>query len=263
MVLAAIEQSGPPNYNAGDWIQLRKGSYKGDPGIVTSVSPSRDRLKLAVVPRRSQLQSNGNKRKRPTRPSRALFNLQTAIKTQGVNAVQIKDDGELFTLDNELYTTGGLRIICAGAVTDVKAASPDIGTLHQFAIAGLDPGQEASTLLLRLHDTVKVNKGGMAGAIAVVLDIQHNIARIGLYSDSDNVEVEESVRNLERVFTVGDYVIVKIGPFAGACGFVVEVTEHHLHIGNSSNVNPLVRYIRHIQAEATPDNYNGNADNRA
>ncbi|KAG1718645.1 hypothetical protein EDD22DRAFT_855345, partial [Suillus occidentalis] len=117
-------------------------------------------------------------------------------------------------------------------------ASPHVNDIQLHMESGWDiPFLKATVVafsmqFLRVGDSARVIKGSLRGELGTVISTDHTCDSVGLEFNFDGYleEAEVSLRDIERVFRVGDTVRVVAGPYMGLEGHLIQMSDDVFHI---------------------------------
>ncbi|KAI5997544.1 hypothetical protein EDD15DRAFT_2364271 [Pisolithus albus] len=203
------------------WVQIRKSTYKGDIGYVEKSSES-DAVVL-VAPRRLPYDLPGDS------GEKTRFDVELA-RIAKVDLVPLLSPGGAeirYRCGEEEFVHGLLRLtLPVDTLEQVKLPHPDDIKFH--AAADIDPPFVEETLNLfsaqfwREQDMVEIREGDLVGKRGTLADVDWHKQSAVLLCDDDTIEC--NIRELRRVFRIGDMVEIMAGPFCGEeTGYVVAV----------------------------------------
>jgi len=235
--------------NVGQWIQVRKGPYKGDLGFVTDVEAWGARV--LVIPRLKTATPQAAtllKRKRTViRPEPRLFE-PDVFKSVYQREPKLQDNGT--------YTSRGL-VFDHGLLQrtfDLHSISPAPVAIPAHISWLFDRSSHPALTFFNIPrpdewtfeegERVVVNSSNKEATIAAVKDTHLEV-------DLDTGEgiVIVSWHNVSKVFAIGDFVAVMSGPSQGTMGWVQGIEEKITYLleynekGNISSDNTKVSFI--------------------
>lgn len=152
-----------------------------------------------------------------------------------------------FLVGDDVFLRNGLRVIKVQGIHYVsRHPNPKPEDIWYFTIAGIDTRLETNKAFLLEGDSVRdLRVEDIDGRGKVVrVDATEAVA------DVDNVDgVTQTVHMsyLERVFALGSSVVIRVGPWKGRSGLVVEETDVEITLvevdGNMSQVRVVFKYI--------------------
>ncbi|KLO04909.1 hypothetical protein SCHPADRAFT_896685 [Schizopora paradoxa] len=254
----------------GSWVEVKFGLHAGDHGVLESID---DQSSLACVRVPARV-PDPNRRKRshgsflPRRPPPKLFTHDEAVSRFGRHAIS---DFNPFTFRGLRYTCDGFRLLSISpysirpsrprlddialflevAAERLRIENHDDGyvptELEIFRRAGIPIASLAIPSFLKENDRVKFCIGALAGSYGRVIDTPvFQVAHVEvdtIHTETARVNslpiVAEDVKNLTRVYQVGDSVVVRVGVFEGRCGFVQFADEESVILAEDSSSKPI------------------------
>lgn len=211
------------------WVRITKGKYKNDVGKV--FKSQEDLVEVLLAAREFPY-------KMP-RGTRALAERSRFPNGKGGQVSDIISNGEVvgWSYRGESYYKGlVVKIFHRDCVELV--ASPHINDIQFHMESGWDiPFLKATVVafsmqFLRVGDLARVIKGSLRGELGTVVSTDHTCDSVGLEFNFDGCleEAEVSLRDIERVFRVGDTVRVVAGPYMGLEGHLIQMSDDVFHV---------------------------------
>lgn len=236
-----------PDFRVGNWVTVQHGLYKNDLAVIRHVLEG-DGLGLAVVPR-----IGINTPSRSTRPEKKLA-FADVLERQYPNNQVIRISENAFSFRGERYVDH-LRMLTVPGLHSVKKASPTLEDVFYFAHTDLGE-LELIEPFLRRFDVVVVTQGqyqSMAGTVSSIDDefcvlaqscrvdkfvrasveqgnrkaLQCLVSRSQVRhiqdTSPDLPEITVSRKEIRRLLSMGDHVVVKVGPRKGTKGIIMSI----------------------------------------
>lgn len=209
----------------GDWMQIRRGRYRGDIARVREVTEGTDILTLAVVPRLIPT-ANG------TRPKAEPFDadaISVAFPRDDVDFLSPNRPYKKYKFQGRLFVDG-LLLLRVPSLHYAKKKIPPIADLGWFAktedsFGPLDAGEP----FLKFGDRVRVDRGELKGLQGTAVEMRKGLVRIvGLTGLTDFFLPEQLTvpeLDISRVFEVGQSVRMMVGPDKGRVGLLTSIED--------------------------------------
>jgi len=238
---------------AGAWVRLQRGHYKGDLALVHSVKDSGLRCIVQFVPRIDWDASNlsleeARFRRKTVRPPAALYNVQQAI-AQGKTVDRQRFAGIDKTCDvfeGNYYLDGYcLKEMTINMIKPATDPPPSLDELQVFRKKDTDNdgsnSKSASNLLdelsqlqkddkskdeaimLQIGDTVQVKEGDLVGVRGKITSLDGSTVKIYVQQAGGQVEFLQS--QVAKYIAVGAHVKVLAGRYAHETGTVVAMDD--------------------------------------
>ena len=220
----------------GDWVRIKRGTYKGDVGYVVNTDTFHSRVRLRLLPCLSyQKNPGGLKRALPTRPSPTLFDPERVRKVFGLDSVKQRRNG-YFTFKAMTFKNNLLERHLGFHDLDADGVRP---TLQEIGLFGQSLGfdqsivlrweAEEATAALNVGDRVEILRGEQKGCIGTIIDKRENIAQVHV-GEPERITVEDLLLDIPagqlcKSFKLGDYIQVRHGIHAGEYGHIVKLPE--------------------------------------
>ena len=235
-MLTRLHVLNPYSFQPQSWARIRGtgngwGVYRGDVALVAEVN---GQSCAVVVPRISHYTM-----KRGTRPKQALqppFVLRMAF---GSDAVSTISNGKLATFRGRSFTPEGFIVSPLSGV-DLMHPQDDLPSKELLDIFRQCPSlfedtyRKASASLSNLQintgDRVKIFRGDYRGIFGRVTRVDEKA--VAVYMESQDIEEEIPVDSVQRVFRIGDEVMILRGTHAGSSGWVVGVLQGSVKVLN-------------------------------
>ncbi|KAI5996703.1 hypothetical protein EDD15DRAFT_2364804 [Pisolithus albus] len=215
---------------ARNWVRVRvrikQSVYKGDVGYVEESAETH--AVVLVAPRQLPYGHPEESGERMT------FDIELA-KLAGLDFVPIlsPSGAEIgYSCDGQQFVYGLLRLtLPVNTLELVELPHPDDIRFH--VAAGIDPPFVEETLntfsaqFWREHDSVEIQEGDLRGKRGTLADLELHKRSAVVLCDGDDA-FDCNLRELRRVFKIGDTLGVIAGPFCGETGYVVAVHERTL-----------------------------------
>ncbi|KAF6746055.1 hypothetical protein DFP72DRAFT_855699 [Ephemerocybe angulata] len=185
-----------------DWVQIRKGEYKGQIGLVSSVRDEKDpRYDILTVPK-----SRG-----PLDPQQTLFQKPHILK--GKDASWISQGISHPTLD-DIRSFAQLAEVPPQVVAKARA--------------------NAAAKSLKAGDRVKITAGASAGSLAIVDSIHETSINVRL--PSHGTEATLLLSDVRPSFRVGDYVRTVDGEQLGFTGWIIGLHSDEVNVFDNGSL---------------------------
>ena len=209
----------------GQWVQVRKGIYKGDVGYITSTESSLKGVQLLLIPRLSQPQaSKGDPF--PSRSAPTLFDCEAVKRLYNIEPARIQEN--IYSFRGDTFKHG---LIIKSYHSDM--ISTNISCMP-FQLLCLFLESCHPTLMASLSSFLKPSEWHFAESDEVYILDDSNPHKTGVISTlrSDRVEVstEEGIvcvpwLKIRKVIRQGDFIEVTGGMYLGQTGWVGELEE--------------------------------------
>lgn len=233
-------------YPIGSWVRIKYGQYTSDISRVFKTSSSSDEMELLVVPRFN--------RDSTARMTTAPHDIDDNRGPQGLYDVSLLPqdtppgpvDGS-FLVGDDVFLRNGLRVIRVQGFHYVsRHPNPNAEDIWYFTLAGIDTRLETNKAFLMEGDRVRDSRVEDIDGRGKVVRVDATEA----VADVDNVDgVTQTVHMsyLERLFALGSSVVIRLGPWKGRSGLVVEETDVEITLvevdGNMRQVRVVFKYI--------------------
>ncbi|KAI6003551.1 hypothetical protein EDC04DRAFT_2908176 [Pisolithus marmoratus] len=204
------------------WVQIKKSRYKGDIGYVEESTDSDAIVLVAPCQLPYDPPEESGKRVR--------FNVELArIANVDVMPILSSSGTEIgHTCGGQQFVHGLFRVpIPVNTLETVELPHPDDIRFH--VVAGIDLPLVEQTLNLfsaqfwREGDSIKIQEGDLRGKTGILADVDWHKRCAVVLCDENAFECK--LRELHRVFRIGDTVEVIAGPFCGEAGYIVALHE--------------------------------------
>lgn len=208
---------------AGKFVRIKSGDYKGDIAQIVAVEEHRDRAQVKVVPR---LEKTSNKK---VRPPAKLFNPKDYPDCEMKRDVISRD---IYYLWNGMqFRNGFLHKSMANRSLQVENVVPSLTEIQIFTTSGHEDENKTAQFQGRKvaysqGDRVKVIRGDAKGLTGAVIANHEGMVTISAY-DEDLVgqKLNFPENEVSKFFEVGDHVKVSGGRYAGITGMVAASKE--------------------------------------
>lgn len=233
-------------YPIGTWVRIKHGQYIGDIARVFKTSSSSDELELLVVPR--------FKKDSASKGVTITHDIDDNRDPQGLYDVSLLPqdtppgpvDGS-FLVGDDVFMRNGLRVIKVQGIHYVsRHPNPKPEDIWYFTVAGIDTRLETNKAFLLEGDHVRdLRVEDIDGRGKVVrVDAIEAVAEV---ENADGVTQTVHMSYVERVFALGSSVVIRLGPWKGRSGLVVEETDVEITLvevdGNMNHVRVVFKYI--------------------
>ena len=228
--------SGKLGDDVGDWVRIKRGTYRRDLGYVLRVDNLKSQVQLLVVPRitygSGTLKSQAGKHSTTQRPLPALLDINLARTVDGsqrLNGPKFK--GMVFKdrLLVKNYTPHDL------ITTNVRPTYEEIQLFRGCKAVNVSAIREweiaDATKALCIGDRVEVLVGELKGCCSPVLDIRDDIATVEVQQEVHTMpgvkyplKLDVPLRHVRKSFRDGDFVEIRHGGHAGVVGYVLSVS---------------------------------------
>lgn len=220
------------------WVRIKNGKYKGDIALVFEQMPTGLVAVLIVLrdvpyamPRRS----------------RALVKRSCLPENKTVTNIIHDDQVVGWKFKGESYYMG---LFLKNFYRDrlELVTSPHISNISLHLESGWNKVFMKESIIafsmqfLRVGDSARVVRGSLSGELRRVVSIDHTLGSVCLESAFNEhlMEVEVSLRDIERIFHIGDTVRIVAGGYLGLEGHIIQIREDLCHIcqhGTNEEVN--------------------------
>ena len=143
-------------------------------------------------------------------------------------------------LNNEdVYLDSGLQVLRVTGLHFMRRCEPDAEEMELFTLAGVDTLLETNRKFVGEGDCVNICKGNHSGKVGVVCKVEKDVVHITLEAGEEEggggLIIGTSLRDVRRIFGVGDSVSVEIGIWKGRRGAVLDVEGEELTIIDYGN----------------------------
>lgn len=226
--------SGKLGDDVGDWVRIKRGTYRRDLGYVLRVDNLKGQVRLLVVPRitygSGTLKSQAGKHSKTQRPLPALLDINLARTVDGkqrldgpkFKGMTFKD--RLLVKDYAPYDliTTNVRPTYEEIQLFRGCKAVDGSAIREWEIAD-------AIKALCIDDRVEVLVGELKGCCGRVLDIRGEIAKVEVQQDVHAMPAEKylldvPLRHVRKSFCDGDFVEIRHGGNAGVVGYVLSVS---------------------------------------
>jgi ribosomal protein L24 len=226
--------SGKLGDDEGDWVRIKRGTYRRDLGYVLHVDNLKSRVRLLVVPRiayeTGTLKSQAGKHLKTQRPLPALLNINLAQSIDGsqrLNGPRFKGMVFMDRLLVKDYAPHDLITTNVCPTYEEIRLFHDCKAVHRSAIREWEIAD--ATKALCIDDRVEVLVGELKGCCGLVLDIRDEIAKVEVQKEGDAMPgerylLEAPLRHVRKSFRKGDFVEIRRGERAGVMGYVLSVS---------------------------------------
>jgi hypothetical protein len=232
----------------GKWVQVRKGTYRGDIGCVTSTRSGR--VELLLIPRLSQPQApKGNPRSVPT-----LFDCEIVKRLDNIEPVLIQEN--IYSFRGDRFEHGLIIKSYASELVSTTISCMPFESVCLF-LEGCHPTVMASRSSFPKPREWHFAEGD---TVSYTLD-DHSYHKSGaistLRSDAVELSTEEGTvcvpwLKIRRVLHRGDFVEVTGGMYLGCRGWVNELHEMIGTLGDHLRFQGEVANIIKIEENDTP-----------
>jgi transcription elongation factor len=227
-------RSGKLGEDVGDWVRIKRGTYRRDLGYVLRVDDLKSQVRLLLVPRitykSGTLKSQAVKHSKTQRPLPALLDLNLAQTVDGSQRLDgLKFKGMVFMdrllvkdyAPHDLITTN-VRPTYEEIKLFRGCKAVDGSAIREWEIAD-------ATKALCVDDRVEVLVGELKGCCGLVLDIRDEIAKVEVQQEGPAMPREKylldvPLRHVRKAFRDGDFVEIRHGGHAGVVGYVISVS---------------------------------------
>ncbi|KAI6095592.1 hypothetical protein F5141DRAFT_1068212 [Pisolithus sp. B1] len=208
-----------------NWVRIKQSAYKGDIGYVEESTESE--AVVLVAPRQLpyDLPEESGERMRFDVELARLADLDF-VPILSPSGAEIR-----YSCSGQQFVHGLLRLtLPVNTLELVELPHPNDIRFH--VAAGIDPSFVEETLNIfssqfwREHDSIEIREGDLRGKRGVLADVDLHKRSAIVLCDGDAFGC--NLRELRRVFKIGDTVEVIAGPFCGEMGYVVALHERTL-----------------------------------
>ncbi|CCF57536.1 hypothetical protein KAFR_0C05450 [Kazachstania africana CBS 2517] len=239
-LLLKPNKSDDVSLEAGNYVRIKRGVYKGDLAMVDQISENNLEVLLKIVPRLDYGKfdeidpvTNQRKPRRATFAHRSppqLFNPTMALRLDQANL--FKRDERHFTYKNEDYIDGYLFKSYRIQYVETKSIQPTVEELARFGskdgtvdltnISQTIKKSQASKITFQPGDRVEILTGEQRGSKGIVTKTTTDIATVKL-PEFPLKPLEFPISTLRKIFEPGDHVAVINGDHQGDAGLVLMV----------------------------------------
>jgi len=197
------------------WVRIKCGIHKGDLALVSDVEEHSLMCEVYVVPRLAY----NVKRKRGQRPPQALFDTERA-ESAFKSKVEIHNQARSFR--GQLYYLGLLCTVYHMSKLTSEGVNATVEELQHFRLLSEWDRAQGSISPVRVGDKVQVVSGSFKGGWGTMAEIKET--SVCLFWKGDGRDIREVLtRDIRKLFHLGDFVQVLIGPHRGVQGFIVHL----------------------------------------
>eukprot|EP00835_Amoeboradix_gromovi_P006565 NODE_799_length_4136_cov_0.244488.p1 type:complete len:907 gc:universal NODE_799_length_4136_cov_0.244488:118-2838(+) len=229
------------NVIQGAWIRCKRGKYKMDIARIVAVSPSRESVRIQLIPRLDlsevELDENGKKIKSLTRPKARKFEIKDVpsyLKKQIT-----RNNRGYFVLNNDSFKDGYLEkeIKVSNIILDARPTRKEISDFYnklgqtdfQIDDQTIDQLRAGEQSLVKAGDLVCVFRGELLNLKVQVESVERRLAKTRLLHDIENGPSRNSilhfpVDDLRKTFDKGSHVKLLAGAHVHETGLVIEST---------------------------------------
>ena len=228
-VLRPVSSTTCSPFSVGQWVRFRRGTYRGDIGLVCERCISSDLVVVYVVPRLNMTKASSKKKRSDGRPPPQLFDADEIRKVYGSDAVS--SSGSLLVFDGQKFEEGFLRLAVLSSHFIVTASPSDSEKAVFISSRVVSPTDRA----LELGENVIVTRGQYVGLNAVVASISDTEKTATLHFLQDEQHIPRVACDIpfsefHRYYPVGSNVRILDGPHANCQGMVLASNDNMLEI---------------------------------
>jgi ribosomal protein L24 len=191
------------------------GSSGSDLGLVKQVELDRGSALVALVPRIPLTR----KRERPNRPKSALFDAKVVQDAHGFTSVEKRNAGWVF--EKRFYLSGLLELdIQLDKLTNIVPMEIELDIFRQTRDPTVVRAANSREVPLRTSEKMTVVAGSLVGLAGRVTTIDHDHI-VTFDCDDSPIPLQVPLRDVRKLFRLGDFVAVVHGEFHGSEGFIV------------------------------------------
>jgi len=216
----------------GKWVQVRRGIYKGDVGYVTSTES--ERVQLLLIPRLSQPQAKGNLSHSRSAP--ALFDCETVQQLHNIKPLRIQEN--IYSFRGDTFEHG---LILKSYHSDLISTTVSCMPFESFChfLESRHPTLMASRSSFLKPSEWHFAEGDEVHYDYVTYPTSHKSGVISaLRSDAVELSTDEGIvcvswLDIYKIIRQGDFVEVTGGVYLGRTGWVNEILERSIRIGDN------------------------------
>lgn len=237
---------------AGSWVKVVRGSFKGDIARVLEADVGTDVVVLQIVPRFALRNVKEKPSSRSFRAHAALFDVQDAeeLSTDRESERREGPRPDTFCLrDGRIVFENGLQYLRVMGQHYVQHYEPEASEVTLFTSAGIPTILETNRAFLNVGDRVSVKFGADVVREGSVRSKKESSAVIEIEDNSSNdgtgSRQEFALQEIERVLQTGCYVEVRLGPRMGVSGMVICSNDRFLTIFDSERMKEVGQFAHH------------------
>jgi transcription elongation factor len=210
----------PMTIASGSWVRITKSRrHEGDLALVEDVSEELGTARILLVPRIPLVRKrNKGERAKPT-----LFDSEVVMERYGADAVTRRN--RLWVFRDRLYKDGLLSMNFAlHRLSDrfVDATQDELALFRRTHNEWVVKAVDSVAVPLQINDRIQVVAGPHRGLSGYLTDIRDNHTAT-FESHLVPAPLQVMVRELRKLFNLGDRVKVVYGEHQSAEGFIVEM----------------------------------------
>lgn len=199
------------------WVRVRGGLYKGDLALIHHIEKATLMCGVYLVPRLSL----GRKRRRG-RPPKSLFNEELARNTCGAASVEKHNDIIIFRGDTYQYRFLRASIHIASLLTKgINVHEDELDFFRQE----IKLWTKVDTFIspIKVGDRVRVVSGALIGRVGNIVSMTGVTVKLGHADEPRAGTKDVLIKDVQKDFTLGDFVQIIHGHDRGISGFVVQL----------------------------------------
>ena len=235
------------NVIQGMWVRCKRGKYKMDIARIVAVSPSRESVRIQLIPRLDtseiELDENGKRIKSNKRPKAHKFDIKdipSYLKKQIT-----RNNRGYFVLNSDSFKDGYLEkeIKVSNILLDARPTRREISDFYQklgqldvlLDDQTIDQLRQSEQSMVKAGDLVVVVVGELLNLEGKVESVERKLAAIKLLKDIDhgprrNDILHFPVDHISKTFSKGSHVKVLVGPRRNETGMVVLCNAAHVTV---------------------------------
>nr|CAG4718883.1 unnamed protein product [Naegleria fowleri] len=235
----------------GDWVRVKRGTYKGDLGKVVGLDEARGLCQVTLVPRIDYTGQNVK------RPPQKLFDRELLPQSEQDKVEDLRDNGVVY--QGNRFQNGYLYKQIHLKSLDTKNIEPTIEEIQTYYQH--ENPSKAISLARKTHfkrgDHVKVVKGDLRGMYGVVTNVDEDSQHVTFIPKNQDIQTPLVFPSsqLQKHFTVGQFckVIGSGSKWEGESGYIVSVNEDDdtVVLYNEVKRCEMTTFINEIQETTT------------
>eukprot|EP00834_Sanchytrium_tribonematis_P007854 NODE_786_length_3896_cov_0.394785.p1 type:complete len:564 gc:universal NODE_786_length_3896_cov_0.394785:2284-593(-) len=227
------------NVNSGMWIRCKRGKYKMDVARIVAVSPTRESVRIQLVPRvdtsAPEYDDQGKRIKNAGRPKARKFDVKDLTST--LKKQVTRNNRGYYILGNDSFKDGYLEkeIKISNLILDARPTRKEISDFYKkggrlnvdFDAETNEQLRQSEQAFVKAGDLVMVFRGELYNLHGKVESVERKLASVKLLKDIPdgpprNTILHFPVDDLRKTFEEGSHVKVLVGAHKNETGMVVK-----------------------------------------